>query len=82
MVIGTQPGRIPAYRLSFRDVVAFSREKGLFAGLTIEGAVLKPRNEWNAAYYGQAVSPVDILVKGGVSNPGADDLRAALAGTK
>jgi len=61
------------------DVVAYSRDKGLFAGLTIEGAVINPKADWNAAYYGRSVRPVDILIERTVSNPGADGLRAALA---
>ncbi len=64
------------------DVLAFSREKGLFGGLTIEGAVIKPRNEWNEAYYGRPVSPADILVRHSVSNGHADPLRQAVAGAR
>lgn len=63
------------------DVLAFSRDKGLFAGLSVEGAVIKPKDEWNASYYGEAVSPTDILMEGAVSNAGADALRAALKGS-
>ena len=64
------------------DVLAFSREQGLFGGLTIEGAVIKPRNEWNEAYYGRPVSPADILVRHSVSNGRADPLRQAVAGAR
>jgi len=60
------------------DVVAFSRDKGLFGGFTIEGAVIKPRSEWDQAYYGAPVSTVDIVVRRQVTNAGADGLRAAL----
>jgi len=63
------------------DVLAFSREKGLFGGLTIEGAVIKPRDSWNAAYYGTAAEPIDIVVRRIVSNSRADGLRAAVART-
>lgn len=61
------------------DVVAFSRDKGLFGGLTIEGAVIEPRDEWNKAYYGEALDPTDILVRQKGANPGADPLRKAIA---
>ena len=61
------------------DVLAFARTKGLFAGLTVEGAVIEPRAEWNAAYYGKAVTPEDILIKQSVRNAQADPLRRALA---
>ncbi len=61
------------------DVLAFARTKGLFAGLTVEGAVIEPRAKWNAAYYGKAVTPEDILVKQNVRNAQADALRQAVA---
>ena len=65
---------------STTDVLAFSMDKGLFGGLTIEGAVIKPRDEWNAAYYCKAIDTVDIVIRHGASNPGANSLRAAIAG--
>lgn len=60
------------------DILAFGRSKGAFGGLSIEGAVISPREKWNNQYYGKAVRPVDILVQQSVSNPGADPLRQAL----
>ena len=34
------------------DIVAYSTAAGLFAGGALEGAVIKPRKDWNAAVYG------------------------------
>ena len=64
------------------DVLAFSRDKGLFGGLTIEGAVIKPRDEWNQAYYGAPLNTVDIVIKHEAKNPGADPLRASITEKK
>lgn len=61
------------------DVLAFSRAKGLFGGLTVEGSVIEPRDSWNNAYYGRSLRPIEILVKRAVSNAGADALREAVA---
>ncbi len=61
------------------DFLSFTRSKGAYAGVSLEGAVIKIRNEWNRAYYGKEVRPVDIVVKRSVSNPGSTDLRMALA---
>ncbi len=61
------------------DFLSFTRSKGAYAGVSLEGAVIKIRNEWNRAYYGKEVRPVDILAKRSVSNPGSADLRVALA---
>lgn len=35
-----------------KDIVAYSKAAGLFAGGALEGAVIKPRKDWNAAVYG------------------------------
>ncbi len=62
------------------DVVAFSRTKGgVFAGLNVEGSVVNPKENWNSLYYGQPVTPNQILVSRTVTNPNADALRAAVA---
>jgi lipid-binding SYLF domain-containing protein len=60
------------------DILAFGRSKGLFGGISIEGAVVAPRYDWNDNYYKGPASPVDILIKRTVKNPQADELRAIL----
>ena len=60
------------------DVLAFGRSKGAFGGISVEGAVISPRYEWNTTFYGKEVRLVDILINQTVSNPAADDLRSAL----
>ena len=35
-----------------KDIVAYSTNAGLFAGGGFEGAVIRPRRDWNAAVYG------------------------------
>jgi lipid-binding SYLF domain-containing protein len=46
--------------------------------MALDGQVIEGRDKLNAAYYGKPSSPVDILVKKSVSNPGAAPLQAAL----
>jgi lipid-binding SYLF domain-containing protein len=59
-------------------VYTYSKSKGLFAGVSLEGAVIGTRKEANAHYYGRAVSASDIL-HGRVSAPaGSERLRNAL----
>jgi lipid-binding SYLF domain-containing protein len=60
------------------DFVSFTKAKGLYAGLNLEGAVLAVRDSLNQAYYGRAVNPREIIVKSAVNNPGASALRATL----
>ena len=60
------------------DFVSYARAKGAFLGMSVEGSVLDVRDSLNHAYYGKAVTPVDILVKNAASNKGAANLRATL----
>ena len=60
------------------DIIVWSSGKGLYGGLTLNGSVIKPRDEWNTAFYGRPVS-VPMILAGGVRNPSADVLRQRLA---
>jgi SH3 domain-containing YSC84-like protein 1 len=59
-------------------VLSFAKSKGVFAGLSMEGSVLKVSDKSNKAYYGKAVSPLDIVVKNEASNEGSAMLRDEL----
>jgi SH3 domain-containing YSC84-like protein 1 len=61
------------------DIYAFSRAVGLYGGATLDGAAILPRHSWNAAYYGGAPTPEDILFKHTVDSPQADRLRDILS---
>jgi lipid-binding SYLF domain-containing protein len=62
------------------DILAFSRSKGLFGGISLEGSIIGPQNDWNGAYYANpGVQPADILINHKVTNKGADPLRQAVA---
>ncbi|MGA6827466.1 lipid-binding SYLF domain-containing protein [Nitrospira sp. NS4] len=60
------------------DLLSFVRAKGLFAGVSLEGAVLAARDEWSRDYYGRPVSPRDIVIRREVKNPHSEHLRALL----
>ena len=57
------------------EILTFVRSKGLYAGATLDGTVIRPAAERNAAYYGGAVTAADILVRRTVQNAHADGLR-------
>jgi lipid-binding SYLF domain-containing protein len=61
------------------DLVAFSRSKGVYGGLNLDGTVVKTTDEWNDAYYGKKVLPPDILVRMSVQTQGAQKLLADVA---
>ncbi len=63
------------------DLISFTRAKGLFGGISVNGAVVKVRNGWNEAYYGGKVSPREILITEKASNPQAAGLLAKVART-
>jgi lipid-binding SYLF domain-containing protein len=48
--------------------------KGLYGGFSVDGSVAGVRTALNHAYYGKAVSPTDILIKGAAKNPQANAL--------
>ncbi len=56
------------------DLLSFSRAKGLFGGVSLEGAVVAARDAWNTAYYGKPTKATDILVRRDVSNPPCGEL--------
>jgi lipid-binding SYLF domain-containing protein len=56
------------------DFISFSRSKGLYGGLNLDGTVVAISNEWNGYYYKEGVLPPDILIRGTVHNAGADKL--------
>jgi lipid-binding SYLF domain-containing protein len=60
------------------DFVAFSRAKGLYGGLNLDGTVISVANNWNESYYGRGVLPPDILLRASAHNIQADRLAAAI----
>jgi lipid-binding SYLF domain-containing protein len=60
------------------DFISYAKSKGLYAGLNLEGYVVDVRDSLNKAYYGKAVTPVQIIVEKKVSNKGSAGLREAL----
>ena len=53
------------------DFIYYSRSKGLYGGVDVSGAVVKPSDDYNKAFYGKDVSPMDIIVHGSAHIPAA-----------
>ena len=64
------------------DFVSFTKSKGIYAGLNLDGSYIGVRESLNKAYYGKEVTPMDILVKKSVSNKGAAPLVGELKKVK
>ena len=60
------------------DVLAFSRSRGLYGGVSIEGAILKARHSWNREYFGADVSPADIIYREIAARPQSAVLQNAV----
>lgn len=57
------------------DILAFARAKGVFIGISVDGAVIATRDKWNSAYYDKpGVRPLNILVTRDVRNKKAAPL--------
>ena len=61
------------------DLISFSRSKGVYGGLNLDGTVVNTSDDWNEAFYGKKVQSTDILVRMSVHNKGADKLLAEIA---
>lgn len=51
------------------DIVTYTRAKGLYGGINLDGTVITLDDGKNRAYYGREATPVDILIERRVSNP-------------
>jgi lipid-binding SYLF domain-containing protein len=53
------------------EILSYSRARGLFAGVSLEGSTLRPDSSANRNLYGREVSAKDIIRGGKVGVPGA-----------
>ena len=62
------------------DFIAFSRAKGVYGGLNLDGTVIGISNDWNEVYYNKkGILPPDILVRMSAQNKGANKLIAEVS---
>src|SRR6478672_12607326 len=62
------------------DLISFSRAKGVYAGLNLDGTVVHVNSDWNDAYYGgKNLLPPDILIRKTVQSPKSAPLLTAVA---
>jgi lipid-binding SYLF domain-containing protein len=62
------------------DLISFSRAKGLYGGLNLDGTVVHTSNDWNELYYQKKpILAPDILVRMSAHAKGADKLLGDVA---
>ena len=60
------------------DIVVWASSSGAYAGVSLNGSIIKPQFDEDHAYYGPGVTQRDILFSGTVANPHAGALVSAL----
>lgn len=61
------------------DILAFGRSQGAYGGVSLEGAIINPRDDWNRQYYGRSFTGIaDILLKQTAHNKDDEPLRQLL----
>jgi SH3 domain-containing YSC84-like protein 1 len=51
------------------EMLTYSRSRGLFAGVSLEGSTLRPDTDANGSLYGKKIDPSDIVLKNTVPPP-------------
>src|ERR1700726_4000168 len=51
------------------EVLSYSRSRGLFAGISLEGSTVRPDNDANERVYGKKLEAESIVLKGAVAVP-------------
>jgi lipid-binding SYLF domain-containing protein len=64
------------------EILSYSRARGLFAGVSLEGSSLRPDNEANEKLYGRKLTGSDIVRKGAVAVPPSGQKLVALLDKK
>jgi SH3 domain-containing YSC84-like protein 1 len=64
------------------ELLSYSRSRGLFAGVSLEGSTLRSDGGANKNLYGKELNAKDIIVKGAVKMPAAAQPLAALLNRK
>ena len=64
------------------EILTYSRSRGLFAGISLNGSTLRPDNDANENLYGKKIAATDIVRKGEVHVPPSGQKLVALLNKK
>jgi SH3 domain-containing YSC84-like protein 1 len=56
------------------EVLSYSRSRGLFAGISLEGSTLRPDGDGNARLYGKGISAKEIVINSAIHAPASAKL--------
>jgi SH3 domain-containing YSC84-like protein 1 len=63
------------------EILSYSRSRGLFAGISLEGSTLRPDNRANEKLYGRKLSAKEIVRQGKVGAPASAEQLLSLLNT-
>jgi len=78
VTLGTGAQAASSTAMDSADIIVWSSASGAYAGLTLEGSLVKPRDSYNESYYGRPIAVREILNMNEGRNRGADAIRATL----
>jgi SH3 domain-containing YSC84-like protein 1 len=56
------------------EILSYSRSRGLFAGISLEGSTLRPDNDGNERLYGKGTTAKEIVINSGIRPPASAKL--------
>ena len=56
------------------EILSYSRSRGLFAGISLEGSTLRPDNDGNQRLYGKGTAAKDIVINSAIHPPASAKL--------
>jgi len=64
------------------EILSYSRSRGLFAGISLEGSTLRPDNDGNARLYGKGITAKDIVINSAIRPPASAELLVSILNKK
>jgi lipid-binding SYLF domain-containing protein len=77
VTLGSNAQAATSPALDAADIIVWASASGAYAGLTLEGSIVKPRDSWNEAYYGHPIAAKAIILHAGKTS-GSSNLRGDL----
>src|SRR6201992_4030297 len=59
------------------EILSYSRSRGLFAGISLEGSTLRPDNDGNERLYGKGTTAKEIVIHSAIHPPASAKLLLA-----
>jgi SH3 domain-containing YSC84-like protein 1 len=59
------------------EILSYSRSRGLFAGISLEGSTLRPDNDGNERLYGKGTTAKDVVINSAIRPPASAELLLA-----